>query len=290
MKRQRLLFILLCIFVTALSLSGCTLIKYGVNNVPTPIPSATAEPTATPTPPSQPVEVKTTPETTTCYINGEGVRLRAAANTQSDILRTLSHRSEIERLGMEGDWSKVNYNGTVGYVHNDLISTILPTPKPTAKPPIDAPVGILIKKAERKLELWLDGALEGSYDIGLGWTPEGPKLKEGDGKTPEGEYYVCVRNPQSSFYLSLGVSYPNKADAKRGLDDLVIEQRDYDTIARAIDRGQQPPWSTGMGGAIMIHGNGSHRDWTAGCIAVDNDVMDILWEHCDIGTTIIIRP
>ena len=113
---------------------------------------------------------------------------------------------------------------------------------------------------------------------------------EGDGKTPEGEYYVCVRNSNSSFYLSLGVSYPNKEDAGAALEDGRIDNATYKRIADAIDNRQCPDWYTALGGAIMIHGCGGSSDWTAGCIAVDNDVMDILFECCSLGTKITILP
>ncbi len=149
---------------------------------------------------------------------------------------------------------------------------------------------IMIKKSERILELWDGDRLHSTYSVGLGWEPEGDKKQEGDGRTPEGTYYVCTRNGSSRFYLSLGISYPNKEDAREALASDTIDQGTYEQIAYAIDNGEQPPWDTALGGEIMIHGYGSSSDWTAGCIAVDNDVMDILWEHCPVGTAIIIKP
>ena len=55
----------------------------------------------------------------------------------------------------------------------------------------------------------------------------------------------------------------------------------------AINSKRMPPW-TKLGGAIMIHGHGSHSDWTEGCIAVDDDIMNILWENCKLGVAITI--
>lgn len=154
---------------------------------------------------------------------------------------------------------------------------------------LDSPK-IIIKKSERKLELWDGDELFGSCLVGLGWQPEGTKKVEGDGKTPEGEYYVCVRNSESSYYLSLGVSYPNKDDAKAALEDETIDKATYDEILEANNNKTRPPQLTAMGGQIMIHGMGGGRDWTAGCVAVDNDVMDILWQYCPNKTPIIIKP
>ena len=42
----------------------------------------------------------------------------------------------------------------------------------------------------------------------------GPKLKEGDRQIPEGVYNVEYLNPNSSFYLSIKIDYPNELDKK----------------------------------------------------------------------------
>jgi L,D-peptidoglycan transpeptidase YkuD (ErfK/YbiS/YcfS/YnhG family) len=149
---------------------------------------------------------------------------------------------------------------------------------------------IEVYKEDRILKLWKGDLLQGEYPVGLGFHPVGHKEQEGDGKTPEGSYYVCVKNPNSRFYLSLGVSYPGISDAKKALSSDRITQSEYDSIISAINSGTSPPWNTPLGGEIMIHGNGSDSDWTAGCVAVDNDIMDILFEQCKVGTRIEIYP
>lgn len=171
-----------------------------------------------------------------------------------------------------------------------------PTPSPIPSSPetqtpaveIQGDVEIVVYKRTRRLELWQDSKLIGDYPIGLGFIPEGHKEIEGDGKTPEGNYYVCTRNDKSKYYLSLGVSYPSIVDAKRGLEAGLITSQEHDTIINAINSKKMPPWDTKLGGAIMIHGHGSHSDWTEGCIAVDDDIMDILWENCKLGVAITI--
>ena len=99
---------------------------------------------------------------------------------------------------------------------------------------------------------------------------------------------MCTRNDRSRFYLSLGLSYPNKEDALDGYAKGLISEEQRDEIIRQIDAGKRPPWDTPLGGEIMIHGRGGDRDWTAGCVAVDDDVMDILWEYGDLGTPVTI--
>ncbi len=149
---------------------------------------------------------------------------------------------------------------------------------------------IQVYKSERILQLWEGDRLIEEYPIGLGFNPMGHKKQEGDGKTPEGAYYVCVKNPNSRFYLSLGLSYPNINDAQEALDSATIADEEYRDICEAINNQRTPSWYTPLGGEIMIHGHGSDSDWTAGCVAVDNEIMDILWEQCEVGTKVFIHP
>lgn len=240
------------------------------------------------------------------YITGDAVRMRADASLESNTLKLLSLGTKVEYIDKKGDWIKVNHENEIGYIRNDLLSETEIIDVETIEDaldirenPIEGTIGslegidnpkIIVKKADRILQLWDGDSLRASYPIGLGWEPVGDKEKEGDGKTPEGTYYVCTRNNFSRFYLSLGLSYPNKDDAYEGLEADLIDQSTYNQIEDAINREVQPPWNTALGGEIMIHGHGSQSDWTAGCIAVDDNIMDILWEHCRMGTRVIIEP
>jgi len=130
---------------------------------------------------------------------------------------------------------------------------------------------VVVFKGSRKLYLYRDGEPFRSYPIGLGWAPEGNKEFEGDGRTPEGSYYIDRRNPNSAFHLSLGISYP-----------------DPNQVAAAAADGRNP------GGDIFIHGGlGKSRqsgDWTAGCIAVSDNDVEELWELVPRGALIVIQP
>jgi murein L,D-transpeptidase YafK len=134
---------------------------------------------------------------------------------------------------------------------------------------------ILVDKSERLITLYKgDSEIARYTDIKLGDAPVGHKRFEGDEKTPEGEYFINGRNPQSSYHLSLRISYPNAADR-----------------AYAESKGKLP------GGDIFIHGQPNmspikrlSRDWTDGCIAVSNAEIEQLWKLVPDGTKIIIRP
>ena len=60
--------------------------------------------------------------------------------------------------------------------------------------------------------LYANNKLVRVYRVGLGTDPVNDKIKEGDRRTPEGDFYVFTKNEHSAFYLSLGLSYPNAED------------------------------------------------------------------------------
>jgi murein L,D-transpeptidase YafK len=136
---------------------------------------------------------------------------------------------------------------------------------------------VLVVKSERRLFLLRDGRVLKSFPVALGRNPVGAKVRQGDGRTPEGRYVLDWRNPGSRFYRSIHISYPRPADRER---------------ARRL--GVAP------GGDIMIHGLPKGRDaigadhakwdWTEGCIALTNAETDEIWRRVDNGTPIEIRP
>src|SRR5215207_1710518 len=116
---------------------------------------------------------------------------------------------------------------------------------------------IIVRKNARTLELYDGKRLLKTYTVVLGFAAVGDKEKEGDGKTPEGDFYVFTRNSQSKFHLSLGLSYPSISDAKRGLRDGTITPKEHDAIVSAIEKKEMPPQNTALGGEIYIHGGGT---------------------------------
>jgi len=145
---------------------------------------------------------------------------------------------------------------------------------------------IVVEKSARKLTLYSGDRPLATYRVALGFSPVGPKLHEGDGRTPEGELRVVTRNAKSRFRKFLGLSYPRPSDAQ--VAALTPEERA--AIATANREGKQPPWNTPLGGAVGIHGNGALFDWTSGCVALDNDAIDALWNVVPLGTPVVIVP
>lgn len=161
---------------------------------------------------------------------------------------------------------------------------LIPLKLPLKKPKIR------VIKAQRLLYLYEDDKLLRIYPIGLGFNPQGDKKKEGDGRTPEGIYFISEKNPKSKFYLSLAISYPNTQDAKWALREGRIQSSEFEDIQRATNHQATPPWKTPLGGEIFIHGNGSRSDWTDGCIALENFQMKELYQAIPRGTPVEILP
>jgi len=161
-----------------------------------------------------------------------------------------------------------------------LLAVCLVLLMPALAWPVEAAVRaelIVVEKAKRKMTLFSGKKAIKTYRIALGGNPVGDKEQEGDSRTPEGRYVIDAKNPNSSFYRSLRVSYPDRSDR-----------------AAARRRGVSP------GGAIMIHGTpeslsllhatGVYADWTAGCIAVTNKEIEQIFKLVRTGTPIVIKP
>ena len=149
---------------------------------------------------------------------------------------------------------------------------------------------IEIDKSERVLRLYSGTELLESFPVGLGFEPVADKVRQGDGATPEGEYFICVKNPHSAYYLSVGINYPNALDARQGREDGVVTLGQEQEIVAAETRGICPPWNTPLGGEIFIHGRGSSQDWTLGCVALDDPAMKTLFERVEVGTVVTVIP
>jgi murein L,D-transpeptidase YafK len=149
---------------------------------------------------------------------------------------------------------------------------------------------IKIKKKHRVLEVFDNGRMVKAFTVVLGFAPTGDKEIEGDGRTPEGEFYVFTKNAESKFHLSLGLSYPSKNDANRGFADGLITKAERDEIVAAVDNKRMPPQKTALGGEIYIHGGGTERDWTWGCVALKNDEIEELFAKVPVGTKVTILP
>lgn len=136
---------------------------------------------------------------------------------------------------------------------------------------------VVVFKAKEEMQLLQGDQVIRKYAVSFGANPKGHKVQEGDERTPEGDYVIDYRNPNSSYHLSLHISYPNAKDTQN-----------------AESMGVNP------GGNIMIHGLPNNFgwagwflswfNWTNGCIAVNsNKEMEEIWQLVPNGTPISIQ-
>lgn len=149
---------------------------------------------------------------------------------------------------------------------------------------------ILIEKSLRVLKLMRGATPVYTCRAGLGRQPVGPKEAEGDGRTPEGTYFICLVKEAGKYGRSLGLSYPNADDARRALEAGRIDRPTCEAILSAQAEGRRPPWGSPLGGEIYLHEGGGGSDWTQGCIAVDTADMDVLFPLRDRILQVVIRP
>ncbi len=205
--------------------------------------------------------------------------LLASINSLADNLKTTGGTSMPYRLYLEALNEYPEYDPERDYTKLGTISINLANIGITSikKNLVDK---VVVYKSQYKIFLYKGNNLIKSFYISLGKKPKGPKLYEGDQKTPEGIYTLDYIKERSNYYKAFHISYPNSKD-----------------IERARKLGKRP------GGMIMVHGEphfyGKQEDrvpgimpsnWTNGCIALLNADMDEFLSLVDPGTTIEILP
>lgn len=171
-----------------------------------------------------------------------------------------------------------------------------PTPAALAESRQDEP-WILIDSRSDSLTLYQDGkALAVFENVAFGAAGVKEKRQMGDDVTPRGTYAVGWIRREGKFVHFIGLNYPSVVDAKRGLEDGIIDRQTFERIRVAHEHGEPPPQNTKLGGYIGIHGVGKgsleiHRlaNWTAGCIAVENHQIRRLARLIRVGTRVEIQ-
>jgi murein L,D-transpeptidase YafK len=216
------------------------------------------------------------------YVVDRQPALRAGPGT-GRVLGQQDFRRGVRVQAVEGPWRLVQDVETgqpLGWVEHSALSNLW----------------LLVDKPSRTLMVYRGGEVLHRFPIDVSLNPDDDKVRRGDGdayhyRIPEGDYFVVSRNPNSQFYLSFMLNYPNKMDADRGLARGLINRAQHQAIVRAWERFESPPMGTRLGGAIAIHGQGSGRQraWTRGCVALRDIHMDMLWQIVRIGTPVFIR-
>ncbi len=179
-----------------------------------------------------------------------------------------------------------------------LTALLLLTKTVEANTPFDDPISLLLSQSTHTLYVKKGRFIVKSYKVALGSGGRGGKVREGDARTPVGDYRITEVRNSDRFHLFFRLNYPNIQDAKRALDDKLITRQDYRDVLDAHVFGRQPPQNLVLGGAIGIHGIGveteeklkihQNIDWTGGCIALRNKEVEELSQYIAVGTEIKI--
>lgn len=194
----------------------------------------------------------------------------------------LAFREPVYILFTEGNWSRVRtQDGAHGYVRSSDVSN----------------AWIRVSKRRKRvylyrgMELLMEVPADFGYNAIMDKEIRGTEANPDHWRTPEGVFFVVRKNPYSKFYKALLLNYPTGEDARRGLDQGLISERQYDAIMVAEKHSTVPPMNTALGGMIEIHGDGTglSTNWTQGCVAVLNEHLDQLWSQVSVGTPVIIE-
>lgn len=212
------------------------------------------------------------------------VRERPEIHTEPGSRRTigrLDFREGVHVLETRDGWSRIEHDGRPGWVEADALSN----------------VWLLVDKASRYLYVYRGTELVRTLPVDVSQNPDADKerratLGERDHyRIPEGAFFVCRKNPDSQYYRSFLLNYPNEEDAERGFRAGLISHGEFTQIVRAALGFKAPPMGTALGGGIAIHGQGSGRQraWTRGCVALRDVHLDALWDLVEVGTPVLVQ-
>jgi murein L,D-transpeptidase YafK len=166
-----------------------------------------------------------------------------------------------------------------------LVAT--PTPSPSPTPAFawanGSDYAIVVRKEERTLTVYLRTEQLKVYPIVLGIASYGPKVYQGDLRTPEGVYRISSKRQHARWSRFMLLSYPNDHDRHQ--------------YAMALGEGRVPiidGEAPGIGGAVGIHGtdredsNVRGDDWTFGCVSLLNSHVVELYDLVPLGTPVLI--
>lgn len=177
-----------------------------------------------------------------------------------------------------------------------LLLTFSVTAVLAAGPPYAPKRVLVIDKAAKELTVFVDGRQAARFPASFGIDPLSDKRRINDLATPEGLYFITYKKNRTRFFRTLGLSFPNPADAQRGLAAGIVTVEEYRRILDAARRLRPVSCDTGLGCGIAIHGGGvyrqigevTERDWTEGCIALDDRDMEVLFNLCRPADPVLI--
>lgn len=192
----------------------------------------------------------------------------------------LDLRDKVYLIDRQSNWTLVRTEkGNEGYVSSHALSN----------------VWIRVSKRKKTLFFYRGAEMVRKMPADFGNNLFSDKQRRGtrqspdDWRTPEGQFYVVNKNPNSKYYKAFVLNYPSAEDARRGIRQGLISEQEYEAILQADATHSIPPMNTQLGGWIEIHGDGTGggTNWTQGCVAIRNEEIDQLWPMVHVGTPVL---
>ena len=144
------------------------------------------------------------------------------------------------------------------------------------------PYYIIVDKSEYELYVYDNEGWYATYPIVFGSKDLGDKMREGDKKTPDGNFKVVLKKIHNQWGPELLLDYPNN----------ISVQKFNDRKAKGL-----LPKTARIGNGIAIHATRPQEEWTVdnfynwtdGCVSVKYTEMKDLYSYIPVGTPVTIR-
>ncbi len=155
-------------------------------------------------------------------------------------------------------------------------------PRSAIRDSITNPYYIIVDKSEYELYVYDDEGWYATYPIVFGSKDLSDKMREGDKKTPDGDFKIILKKIHPKWGPELLLDYPNQTS----------QQRFNERKAKGI-----VPKGAKIGNGIAIHATRPGEEWTVdkfynwtdGCVSVKYTEMKDLYSYIPVGTKVTIR-
>ncbi len=142
---------------------------------------------------------------------------------------------------------------------------------------------IVIDKSDYELKVYDDEGWYATYPVVFGSKDLSDKMREGDRRTPEGNFKIIIKKIHPKWGPELLLDYPNETSLKR-----FNERKSKGLLSK----------NARIGNGIAIHATRPEEEWTVdnfynwtdGCISVKYTEMQDLFSYIHLGTRVTIQP
>lgn len=155
--------------------------------------------------------------------------------------------------------------------------------KATTTDSAENPYYIIVDKSDYELKVYDEDGWYATYPVVFGGKDLGDKMKEGDRKTPNGNFKIILKKIHPKWGPELLLNYPNEVS--------------YQKFSERKQKGLIPK-NARIGDGIAIHATRPEEEWTIdnfynwtdGCVSVKYTEMKDLFSYIPVGTPVTIQP